>query len=267
MNKKFIQDIMSQKFTVGTFANPTRLILLSFFLEGPELLQVYKRQSALEYIFQAYIDNPEIANRNPNVMIRNIGKYGLRDISPVLEEALFEWKSDAQNDLLSYDDNWIYLGWAVEEETLRNLVLTVQNMLYRKYFKISPIIPKVIHEEEVLADTDLDIFGKSIYRNRVLEDIQYCPLCEETLLSNLFAVHIISSSKGAKGEDLCTKYNGLLFCREHAEAFIKGEFSFNASGFVCKCTTNAANEKMHLSFNICSPSRKKYLKWLEALNN
>ena len=103
MDKKFVQDIMSQQFSNGTFVNPTRLILLTFITLNGTIETKYKRQDALEFIYRTFIDNKEIAARNSNLMVRNIGRYGLQDISSILDEALFEWKSDAQNNILTYD--------------------------------------------------------------------------------------------------------------------------------------------------------------------
>lgn len=256
---------MNQQFTVGTFTNPSRLIMITFFIKNGSLNNRYRRLDVLEFIYRTYIDNPEVASRNSNIMIRNIGKYGLSDISGVLEEALYEWKADAPNDILSYDSKWIYLDVDITEQGLVSSIKTVINMLYKKYFKCDILFPQELSYDILSKDTNLDEFGKSVYRNRVLEDMQYCPLCEETLLSNLFAVHIVPSNKCKDSEDLSTKDNGILMCREHAEAYLSGEFSFNDLGFVCNCSSSVANEKMHLSFAIRSSGRKKYLSRLNNL--
>ena len=266
MDKKFVQDIMSQQFSNGTFVNPTRLILLTFITLNGTIETKYKRQDALEFIYRTFIDNKEIAARNSNLMVRNIGRYGLQDISSILDEALFEWKSDAQNNTLTYDSKWIYLNIDESDDKLVLSINTVVKMLYKKYFKINVLFPDMILDEDVINDTDLDLFGKGIFRNRVLEDMQYCPLCEETSLSNLFAVHLIPSSECCSLEDMKSKDNGIILCREHAELYLENKFSFTQAGFVCNCADSSVNPKMHLSFAVRTLGRRKYLRQLSEKN-
>ncbi|MDD3138808.1 MAG: hypothetical protein PHX08_07535 [Lachnospiraceae bacterium] len=259
MDKQWIQDIMSQKFTNGTFVNPTRLIMLTAFLRGETISNRYLRSEVLEFVYRTYIDNLEIARRNSNLMVRNIGKYGLSDISGVLDEALYDWKSDAVNSVLGYDSKWIYLDIDPENLNLVTASTSVLKMLYSKYFKISILEPKELMEDDISNDMDLNMFGKGLFRNRVLEDMQYCPLCEETNLDNLFAVHIIPNNLCDSIEERKDKANGILLCREHAEAYISKQFVFSAMGFVEDVKTDKVNTKMHLSFAVKTQKRKKML--------
>ena len=74
MDKQWIQDIMSQQFTVGTFVNPIRLIMATCLVQSPISNRI-SRYLVLEYIYRTFADHKEIAERNPNIMIRNIQNY------------------------------------------------------------------------------------------------------------------------------------------------------------------------------------------------
>lgn len=259
MNKKWIQDIMCQQFVNGTFINPIRLIMVTYLMNNANFTKTSKK-STLEYIYRTLIDNQEIAKRNPNVIVRNINNYGLFDISGCLDDALNDWCADAKNNILSYDNNWIYLDIDPEDETIRKNSIQVLQMLYKKYFKISLLEPVVIKEADVENDTDIMIFGKGVFKRRVLEDIQYCPLCEEIHQNNLYAVHILPDRYCNSLQEKVDKANGILLCLDHAEAYINKEFYFNENGVVCESKTKLVNKKMHMSFAILNKDRRKYLK-------
>ena len=92
-------------------------------------------------------------------------------------------------------------------------------MLFKKYYHRS--IPEpldVLAEIRGIDDHNLQAFGQGVYRNRILEDMQYCPLCESIDLSDLYCVHIFENSMGASEEDMCDKNNGILLCKRHAES-------------------------------------------------
>lgn len=266
MDKRWIQDIMSQQFTNGTFVNPTRLIMATCIVSPPVSKRISKAV-VLEYIYRTFADHPEIAERNPNVMIRNICNYGLNDIEDSLEEALYDWCADAKNNILTYDNRWIYFDVDAEDETLEKSTMQVVQMLYKKYFKMEVLRPIDITEEDVKNDTDLVGFGSGIFKRRVLEDIQYCPLCEETRQENLYAVHIFPN-KYNTSESKVDKENGLIFCLEHAQEYIDGRFYFSESGFIKNTMTETVDKRMHLSFAILTKKRKAYLKkYMQEMEN
>ena len=66
MDKQWIQDIMSQQFTVGTFVNPIRLIMATCLVQSPISNRI-SRYLVLEYIYRTFADHKEIAERNPNI--------------------------------------------------------------------------------------------------------------------------------------------------------------------------------------------------------
>lgn len=266
MDKQWIQDIMNQQFTVGTFVNPIRLIMVTYLVQSPISNRV-SRYSALEYIYRTFADYKDIAERNPNIMIRNIHNYGLSDISASLDEALYDWCADAPNHVLSYDKRWIYLDVDPMDETIERSTMQVVQMLYKKYFKMPVLVPMELRAADVEDDIDLEKFGKGIFKRRVLEDMQYCPLCEETRQNNLYAVHIVPNSVCTELEQRADKANGLLLCKEHARAYINQEFYFNSAGFVAETNNEDIDCRMHLSFSILSKRRKRYLQTYEELMN
>ena len=266
MDKRWIQDIMSQQFTVGTFVNPIRLMMVTCLVQKPISNRI-SRYSVLEYVYRTFSDHIEIAERNPNIMIRNIYNYGLADISASLDEALFDWCADAPNHVLSYDKRWIYLDVDSEDDTIEKSTMQVVQMLYKKYFKMPVLMPLEIEDADVEDDKDLEKFGKGIFKRRVLEDMQYCPLCEETHQNNLYAVHIVPNVVCTEPEQKMDKANGLLLCKEHAKAYINQEFYFNSAGFVAETNSEDIDCRMHLSFSILSKRRKRYLQAYEELMN
>ena len=264
MDKQWIQDIMSQQFTVGTFVNPIRLIMATCLVQSPISNRI-SRYLVLEYIYRTFADHKEIAERNPNIMIRNIQNYGLTDIATSLDEALYDWCVYAPNHVLSYDKRWIYLDIDSTDSTIEKSAMQVIQMLYKKYFKLPVLRPMELEDADVEKDRDLESFGKGIFKRRVLEDMQYCPLCEETRQKNLYAVHIVPSTVCIDPEQKKDKANGLLLCKEHARAYINQEFYFNSAGFVAESNNESIDCRMHLSFSILSKSRKKYLQAREAM--
>lgn len=198
-------------------------------------------------------------------MIRNIQNYGLTDIATSLDEALYDWCVDAPNHVLSYDKRWIYLDIDSTDSTIEKSAMQVIQMLYKKYFKLPVLRPMELEDADVEKDRDLESFGKGIFKRRVLEDMQYCPLCEETRQKNLYAVHIVPSTVCIDPEQKKDKANGLLLCKEHARAYINQEFYFNSAGFVAESNNESIDCRMHLSFSILSKSRKKYLQAREAM--
>ena len=248
---------MGQRFTSGTFIDPTRLILATYIIQDP-IKNVVLKKDVLEFIYRTYIDNEDIAKRNPNVMIRNISNYGVYDISNVLEDALIDWKNDSTNGVLSSDNKYIYFDIEIDK-SIKSASEKVIKMLYKKYFKSELLMPDEVNDLDIGNDENLILFGKGIYKRRVLEDMQYCPLCEETQQDNLYAVHILPNRYNDDLESRKDKNNGLLMCEEHAKAYLNEEFYFNESGFIEYTKTELVNKKMHLSLSINNKKRKKFI--------
>lgn len=262
MNQLWFEDMMKQTFNEEICFNPTKLIILDYISNNDSLKTVYLLKDIIEYVFETYIDNPDIAEQHPSYIVRKIGTYGIKDINDIVKDALTSWERDATNNILSFSDNYLYLNMDEKEfeEVGKNTQLLCK-MLYKKHFKDDIPKPKVLLPEITdMDDKEIEIFGKSLYRNRVLEDIQYCPICEETDINKLVVVHIVNKSMGADQDEILDKNNGLIFCKKHAMAYNQNKIEFNELGFVSKDEVDDVEFGMHLSFAIRNKKRKEFLK-------
>ncbi len=264
MKDLWMQDIMTQKFLDS---DATRIIML-YAITNKGIKKIYKKIEILEFIYRTYSDNKELANINPDIKIRNIHRYGLLDIKGILNNAIEEWKSYAQNGVLNSDERYIYLN--ICEEDLNSLTLYTKRlckMLEKKYFDIEITPPKDVSIVECRNDSDLNSFGKSLYRNRVFEDVQYCPLCEETHIENLYVVHILPE-EFCEDFEVIDKNNGLIMCKQHAIDYLQKKFLFNELGFVENIKSNIVDERMHLSLEIKNKERRNYIRrYYEEMDN
>ena len=260
MNQMWFEDMMKQKFNEDICFNPTKLIILDYLSSGNAIHCTYKMKNIEEYVYEVFIDNPQIAKLHPSYIIRKLGTYGLGDIKGIVNDTLESWVRDAENGILTFTESYIYLD--LDENDGEDIAKNTQKlckMLYRKYF--SGEIPKKENIFSIIGTDDKDIeeFGKSVFRNRVFEDMQYCPICEEVKNENLVAVHIVDKSMGINDDEFVDKNNGLLFCKKHASAFVNHQIEFNELGFVTKLEENSNGKGLHLSFAIRNAKRKKYL--------
>lgn len=258
----FYKDIMSQNFSVGTFYNPTRYLLLYAILDDGIIQKEYNKYDIAKYIFAAYCSNHEIAKHHPNLEIRKIPFYGIQSIYDDLEIALKEWVLDAPNNILSYDFKKIYIDLE-DDGHIAEYVKKILSVLFFKTFNQKFLGITTLSKEVVLNDLDLNYFGKSYYRNLVFADMQYCVLCDECKESDLYAVHILNSSKTENLNYLLDPNNGLLMCKEHAEMYNNNKFSFDERGKV------VGNDNLHnvRISNRIFVRRKFYFEKLNNVNN
>lgn len=250
----WIQDLMTQKFLDTDI---TRIIMVYALLERNLPKQVCKVE-IVEFIYRVYIENQELSEKHPDIRIRNIKRYGIYDIKYILDKALKEWMNNSKNKSLLYDDRYIYLAFDSEEKII-DKTKKIVNMLAKKYSPCPFDMPKILNPEDAKDDTDLLRFGKGPFRNRVFEDMQYCPLCEEIDIDNLYAVHILPSEY-CNSDELIDKNNGLILCEDHAKEYIKGNFYFDERGFVKNNDSNLIVSGMHLSLAIKTKKRLLYIK-------
>lgn len=256
MSDLWFEDIMLQNFING---DATRIIILFALTSDNEIKHAYRRKEILEYVYRTYVDNIELRNCNPNYKIREICKFGLNDIDDVFNNALIEWQSCQKNNSLLFDENYIYLNnISIDESTIkytRKLAL----MLNDKYIKVKFSDPVTINKEILIDDKNLDVFGQSKYKDRVFEDIQYCPLCEEIDREKLRVVHILSSCN-CNDNELYDKNNGLIMCEKHANDYNNHDFYFDEKGYVHNVKSLIIEKNMHLSQKILNGKRKEYIK-------
>lgn len=265
MNEAWIKDIMTQKFLNSDLS---RLLMLRAFTAEETICDIYRKARILEYMYRIYSDYPETRSINPDARIRNIHRYGISDVKYILDKALEEWKGYAANEILVFDDRYIYLKDVGEDKKeLGKITRQVCDMLATKYFSIHLQEPMKLDENECAQDTDTEIFGVGLYRNRVFEDIQYCPLCEEVQIEKLRAVHILPARFCESSVEYLDKNNGMIFCKEHAEDYISGKFLFNEMGFVSNINSSIVDDKMHLAIHVKKRQRREYIiKYMKVID-
>lgn len=253
---------MSQKYHEDICFNPSKLILLAFICRMEKIEDKYKIADFQEYMYRVYADNPDIAQKHPSYLIRNISSYGVKDLEELSSDTLESWCRDATNDILKKGEKYFFLDvdYSDGEDIAKNTIRLCK-MMYKKVFQGQ--MPEIKDSSVVISesdDMDIDYFGTGPYKDRVLEDFQYCPICEEIDTKKLYCVHIVSKAMNASIDDLVDKANGLLFCKNHAQMFNDNEFYFDEMGFVHNVSGADIMKGMHLSFAIRTSKRKKYLK-------
>ena len=253
---KWVQDIMSQKFLDSDL---TRLILIDALCSKNCFQKKYPKQEIKEYIYRVYSDNENAANVNPSRIIKNIHYYGIEDIEPIYNKALSEWLEYAPNKVLTFDNYSIYMD--IDKEYLVSAISITRSIISlfkQKYFVVDYADPVELNPDDYRNDTSCEEFGLSIYRNRVLEDMQYCQICEETKLDLLRCVHIVPSIYCSK-EELIDKNNGLIMCVNHFHNYVNGDFYFKENGFVKKIKKCDFDERSHISIKVKNSKRRYYL--------
>ena len=112
--------------------------------------------------------------------------------------------------------------------------------------------------DDVSNDNDIESFGKGKFRDLVLSDMQYCIVCDECDINSLYAVHVLPSSLCENESQMVDVNNGILLCREHAKAYLNGEFYFDERGRACSVKDPKDFLGIRLSMAIFKP-RKKYI--------
>ncbi len=255
--RKFYEDIMIQNFTVGTFYNPTRYIMLYGMLSFGKLKTVYSKVDLVNYIYEAYCANKILATHHPKVEIRKIPFFGIDIFYKEIEEALFEWTHNAKNNILNYDVKNVYLD--IEDDGhIAQYINKILNVLFVKNFGVNFKQYEKIDKDILVNDKDLYNFGQSAYRDSVFADMQYCVLCDDCDVNNLFAVHILNSQDTNNIEELSDPKNGLIMCKEHATQFNENSIKIDERGKFVFSNQEVALQNMRLPSKIYL-SRKMYI--------
>lgn len=261
MDQRWFEDIMSQTFHEDICFNPSKLFLLQFLMLSNSVEKKYMVKDFQRYLYRIYSDNPDVAIKHPSYIIRNIQKYGVSDLCDLATDTLDSWKRDAQNSVLHSNEKAIVLD--IDLQDIEDTVLSTKRlckMLFKKLYKcIPPEVDDIKGEVITQDDHDIQRFGQGPFRRRVLEDMQYCPICEEIATEKLVCVHIYEKTQGASTAELCDKDNGLIFCIEHAKQFFDRKFVIDELGFIKNIDSKDVEEGAHLSFAIRSGKRKEYL--------
>lgn len=255
----FLQDIHCQQFYDGTLINPSRFFLIAALLQENKLKRIYSKREIETVIYRYYADNPSLASRHPRVEIRNIIKYGISIIKEELCAALEIWQKEASKNFLIGDLNNIYIDIddTMDYSADIDYLWMVLDELFKKTYHIKfPCIPPI---EGI--DTDITIFGKGIYRNHLMEEMQYCVCCDEYDSNKLTAIHIVPDDITKNKNDRESIANGLLMCNEHAQEYLHKRFYFNDNGKIINLSSSLVHSNMRLGRGLLTEKRKHYLTW------
>lgn len=243
------QDIMLQKFSVGSYFNPSRYFILYLMVKDGVLYPKYNINDIALGLFELYSVNQDIAKRHPKLEIRNAPFFGLKAFFDEVKEALYDWKKDATNNTVVFDGKALLFDVDIMDSSIAMHIQTVLKVLLLKNFGIKTM-KNPNCDCSNLDDTCIDIFGKCEYRNKLFADAQYCVLCDEVGEKSLYAVHILPR-KYSTIEEANDSNNGLLMCREHAIDYIAEKFYFDDRGRVVNLSAESVCEGMRLPIKIC----------------
>lgn len=260
MNDKLIKDIMIQKYQFNNFYDPTKLFIILALLEEGSFYKSYSIYDISKYVYRYYISNIEITKYNFNSVVRNIRKYGVEDIVPLVSSTIKQWIKEQKYNSINILNDQIFLNIDDYSNKAVSTVKTVCKTLFFKYYKVQ--LKPIKNYKEILEidDTKIDKIGISSIKELVFEDMQYCPLCEETDPNKLFVTHILLNSETDNAEDGINKDNLLLLCENEFEDYIKGLFYFDELGRVINNGSKCVNNKMRLSQKILNSERKMFIK-------
>ena len=266
MNDNWYKDIMIQRFQLDKYYDPTKLLFVLTLTETGVFEEKYKIDDICRYIRRYYVANPNVAHSNVNVSIRNVFKYGINDIKPVVLMNIKLWEKESQFGSVSHDDHFVYLSL---DDYSNDQVLLTRKLcftLFKKYYKenLVPIDNKAYLLR--LNDRKLE-FGCSDYKEYALEDFQYCPLSEETDIDKLFVTHIFFRDEGATDEDFLNPTNSLLLGLNEWFDYVSGKFYFDENGRVINKSSSIVSSKMRISLSLIDNERRLFIKkHLESIN-
>jgi hypothetical protein len=267
--QQFYQDIMAQEFSVGTFYNATRYIMLYVMVSEGKIENKYSLTELVDLIYNAYCNNPEIKIHHPNIEIRKIPLFGKKAIKGDLINSLQEWIKYSKSNILYYDAMSVYLD--IEDDGhVASKVKMILDVLFQKNFKTKYNGLFALTAYDVSNDTDMESFGKGKFRDLVLSDMQYCVVCDEYDINALYAVHILPSSLCENESQMRDVNNGILLCKDHAKAYLNGEFYFDERGRACSANNPKEFLGIRLSMAIFKPRKKyieDYISYLRTIKN
>ena len=243
-NDLWTNEIMSLKVPNISQKDVTKILILFYLIEYHKINCVTNIKSVSKYVYEFYIDNPDIAKYNPNSIIRNITKYNIEDIIPIVRIALFDWKNDYSNACLSFNENEL----CVQVDDLNDNTYSTSYMVAKMLFKKATAnewdySPKLV-ELQQSSCYDLDELNKTRLKNRVLEDMDYCCCCDKT--DNLYIINI--SNNNALIND---PYNYVTVCLEHYNIFVEVYYNFSKTGqIIINREHPLINKNMHISHKI-----------------
>lgn len=247
----WIKEIMSLKVPNVIHKDLTKFLILFYIIIYKKINKKFSLNEVAQYIYEFYIDNPDISKLNSNSVIRNIKKYNIEDIYQIIKIALYDWKLDFSDGCLNFNENEIIVEVEdLTDKTYDNSMM-IAKMLYKKATNTDFNYKPELNELNDVTKYDLDILNNSRLKNRVLEDMDYCCCCDST--EDLYIINLSDDL-----EEIGNKYNYVTVCKEHYELFKNSYFKFNEVGqIVIYKNSPLLNEKMHISYRIMKNRKKE----------
>lgn len=255
---KFIEDIMSQNYNIGTYYNATRFFIIFAIIKDNILRNKILISELAEYVFDAYCANPVPASRNSNLDIQKIPKFGIDAIYDDISDALMDWQQDAPNGLLTFDSKQVFLECNSAE--LIDKLNRILPLLFRKTFGIDFNFPQNPNNMVDCSTDDIDIFGNGIFKAKALKEYQHCILCDNSEFDELRVVRILKKKDGLLQSESSNLDNMLIMCKEHAIEYMEGKFNFNESGRVENIASKSLSNQMRIDIKYKSKERMDFVK-------
>ena len=260
MNDNVIKDIMVQNYRFDNYYDPTKLFIFLSLTYSNELSDKYLVLDIAKSVYRLFISNLNMAKSNLNITIRNIQKYGIIDIVPHIISTINQIIREQVNGSFKLIGDYLYVNFDEKSESASKMISLVCNTLFKKYYK-KEIIPINDYKEcQFLDDKKIDEFGVSSIKNLIFEDLQYCPLCEETNKEKLYVTHILLKNESNNELDSINKNNLLLMCKDEWIDYVNGLFYFDEFGRVVNNGSKNVNNRMRISQSLLNNERKEYIK-------
>lgn len=259
MNEKWYKDLLVQKFQFDAFYDPTKLLIVCSLLNDGVAKKTYTLNEITTSIYRYYVANPDVARHNINIVIRNIHKYGISDIIPHTVAAINQWMREQTYGSFSFAGQVLYWNLESYDNDVVNRTKQLVNMLFQKYYKIKLNEWNDLTHVSYINDADIEAFGNCALKQRLLEEYQYCPFCEEIDISKLRVVHIVSSSEGITEEEARDSNNTLLMCKDAAMDYMNRLFYIDRFGRVHNTGSLLVSNNMRLGIKLLTNARKEYL--------
>lgn len=248
----WIKEIMSLKVSYMLNKDITKILILIYIANNKLFNKNIKFEEIERYVYEFYIDNPNISKENNNSIIRNINKYNIEDLYSIIKNALYEWKNDYPHGCLNFNNNELYVSVDDVSDETYNYSMMVAKMLYRKAtnkeFNYSANIDSLTY----INSYNLDLINSTRLVNRVLEDINYCCCCDA--LDDLYIINLSDSIK-----EINNPLNYITVCKKHYDLFKQKYYIFDKAGNIeILKPDKSLNCNMHLSYKVMK-TRKKYL--------
>ena len=237
----WVKEIMSLKIPNVIQKDITKVLILFYLIEYKKFNIIINIKEISKYVYEFYIDNPNISKYNPNSIIRNINKYNVEDIHQFVRMALYDWKSDYSNGCLSFNDNEIFVEINDIDDKLFATSTMIAKMLYRKATKDDFDYSPELFELKQLDSYELEYLNNTRLKNRVLEDMNYCCCCDK--VEELFIVNISDDCNLINNP-----YNYITVCYNHYKLFCEKYYKFEINGKIKIFKPHSLlNNSMHIS--------------------